>query len=61
MHRGYTRERYLGIIERLRAARPDMGITTDLIVGFPGETKAHFDTLTDFITETRFERLGVFL
>src|SRR5438093_554958 len=37
MHRGYTRERYLGIIEKLRGAKPGIGISTDIIVGFPGE------------------------
>ncbi len=42
MHRGYTRERFLGIIEKLRRARPEIGITTDIIVGFPGETEAGF-------------------
>ena len=39
MHRGYTRERFLGIIEKLRRVKPDIGISTDFIVGFPGETE----------------------
>jgi len=46
MRRRYTRERYLEIVEGLRRARPDVAITSDLIVGFPGETEADFgDTL----------------
>jgi tRNA-2-methylthio-N6-dimethylallyladenosine synthase len=46
MRRRYTREQYLGLVSRLRAARPDLAITTDLIVGFPGESDADFaDTL----------------
>src|SRR6185503_11666058 len=43
MHRGYTRARFTGIIEKLRQARPQVGITTDLIAGFPGETEADFE------------------
>ena len=42
MRRSYRRERYLGIIERVRAAMPDAAITTDIIVGFPGETEDDF-------------------
>ena len=42
MRRSYRPERYLGIIERVRAAMPDAAITTDIIVGFPGETEADF-------------------
>src|SRR6185503_5945708 len=42
MHRGYTRERFLEIIKKLRATAPGIGITTDIIVGFPGETEADF-------------------
>src|SRR5438309_2397645 len=38
MHRGYTRERYLGIITKLRTVQSSIGISTDFIVGFPGET-----------------------
>src|SRR4051812_4140070 len=43
MRRSYRQERYLGIIERVRAAMPDAAITTDIIVGFPGETEADFE------------------
>ncbi len=47
MNRKHTREEYLTIIERLRAARPDLALSSDFIVGFPGETDADFeDTLT---------------
>jgi tRNA-2-methylthio-N6-dimethylallyladenosine synthase len=46
MNRRHTRADYLGVIERLRAARPDLALTSDFIVGFPGETEADFhDTL----------------
>src|SRR5438552_9521511 len=43
MHRGYTRDRFLSIVEKLRQVNPQMGITTDVIVGFPGETEADFE------------------
>src|SRR5262249_10087342 len=42
MRRYYRRDRYLGIVERVRAAMPDAAISTDIIVGFPGETDADF-------------------
>ena len=42
MHRGYTRERYLHIIAKLRGVSPNIGLSTDLIVGFPGETDGDF-------------------
>jgi len=48
------------LIERIRAGIPGIAIRTTFIVGFPGETAAHFQTLLDFIAETKFERLGVF-
>ena len=54
MRRSYRRERYLGIIERVRAAMPDAAITTDIIVGFPGETEADFQETLDVVRAARF-------
>ena len=54
MRRSYRRDRYLGIIERVRAAIPDAAITTDIIVGFPGETEADFTATLDVVREARF-------
>ncbi len=48
------------LIARIRAGVPGIALRTTFIVGFPGETAAAFDTLLDFIRETKFERLGVF-
>jgi len=49
MRRRYTRERYFEIVVGLRAARPDIAITSDLIVGFPGETEADFEDTLDLV------------
>jgi tRNA-2-methylthio-N6-dimethylallyladenosine synthase len=54
MRRSYRAERYLGIIERVRAAMPDAAITTDVIVGFPGETDEDFQHTLDVVRESRF-------
>jgi tRNA-2-methylthio-N6-dimethylallyladenosine synthase len=54
MRRSYRAERYLGIIDRVRAAIPDAAITTDLIVGFPGETEADFTATLDVVERARF-------
>src|SRR6478736_3096952 len=54
MRRGYRQERYLGIIDRVRAAMPDAAITTDIIVGFPGETEADFEQTLDVVRQARF-------
>jgi tRNA-2-methylthio-N6-dimethylallyladenosine synthase len=54
MRRSYRRERYLGIIERVRAAMPDAAISTDIIVGFPGETEADFAQTLEVVREARF-------
>jgi tRNA-2-methylthio-N6-dimethylallyladenosine synthase len=60
MHRGYTRERYLGIIERLRKGQPGIGITTDIIVGFPGETEADFEETLSLCREVEFDNAFLF-
>ncbi len=54
MRRSYRSERYLGIIDRVRAAMPDAAITTDIIVGFPGETEADFEATLDVVAASRF-------
>ncbi|MCL2316694.1 MAG: tRNA (N6-isopentenyl adenosine(37)-C2)-methylthiotransferase MiaB [Actinomycetia bacterium] len=54
MHRPYRRERFLGILDKVRAAMPDAAITTDLIVGFPGETEDDFLATLDLVREARF-------
>jgi len=60
MHRGYTRARYLGIIEKLRRVRPEIGITTDLIVGFPGETEEDFEQTLSLAREVEFDQAYIF-
>ena len=53
MRRSYRRDRYMGIIEKVRAAMPDAGITTDIIVGFPGETDQDFQDTLDIVRQAR--------
>ena len=60
MHRGYTRERYLEIIRQLREATPHIALTTDIIVGFPGETDADFEQTLSLIHEVRFDNAFLF-
>jgi tRNA-2-methylthio-N6-dimethylallyladenosine synthase len=60
MHRGYTRERFLGIVEKLRRARPGIGITTDIIVGFPGETGEDFEQTLSLCREAQFDNAYIF-
>ena len=60
MHRGYTRERYLSIIQKLRAVNPRMGITTDIIVGFPGETETDFHQTLSLYREADFDNAFIF-
>jgi tRNA-2-methylthio-N6-dimethylallyladenosine synthase len=54
MRRSYRRDRYLGILDRVRAAMPDAAITTDIIVGFPGETDEDFEQTLDVVRHARF-------
>jgi len=54
MRRSYRADRYLGIIDRVRAAMPDAAITTDIIVGFPGETEDDFEATLDVTRRAQF-------
>jgi len=60
MHRGYTREKFLGIIEKLRRAKPGIGITTDIIAGFPGETEEDFEQTLSLCREVEFDNAYIF-
>jgi tRNA-2-methylthio-N6-dimethylallyladenosine synthase len=60
MRRSYRADRYLGIIERVRSAMPDAAITTDIIVGFPGETDADFEQTLRVVREARFAQAFTF-
>jgi tRNA-2-methylthio-N6-dimethylallyladenosine synthase len=55
MGRRYSREQYLAVVERLRDAIPGLGLTTDLIVGFPGETEADFEDTVSLVREVGFD------
>jgi tRNA-2-methylthio-N6-dimethylallyladenosine synthase len=60
MRRSYRAERFLGIIDRVRAAIPDAAITTDIIVGFPGETEEDFEGTLDVVRAARFSSAFTF-
>jgi len=60
MHRGYTRETFIDIIEKLRKARPDIGVSTDIIVGFPGETEEDFEATMDLARVVEFDNAFLF-
>ncbi len=61
MNRGYTRDKYIGLIERLRKTRPDMTITSDMIVGFPGEREKDFEDSLRLMDEIEFDNLFSFM
>ena len=60
MHRGYTRERFLEIIGKLRAVQPGIGLCTDIIVGFPGETEEDFGETMALMHEVEFDQAYLF-
>ncbi len=60
MKRRHTKADAYALVERLRAAVPDLALRTTLLVGYPDETEEDFDELMEFVEKVRFERLGVF-
>jgi tRNA-2-methylthio-N6-dimethylallyladenosine synthase len=61
MRRTYSRERYLRLAAEMRAAIPDLALTTDIIVGFPGETDADFEETLEVVEEMRYDGAYTFL
>ena len=61
MRRTYSRERYLRVVDELRAAIPDLALTTDLIVGFPGETEAEFQETVSAVEEIGYDGAFTFV
>jgi tRNA-2-methylthio-N6-dimethylallyladenosine synthase len=61
MRRTYTRDRYLRLVDEMRAAIPDLALTTDLIVGFPGETEDDFRETVDVVEEVRYDGAYTFV
>lgn len=60
MRRPYKNEKFVEICEKMKAARPGLAITTDIIVGFPGETDADFEELLAWLKEAQLDRVGCF-
>ena len=60
MHRGYTRGRFLELVGKLRRVQPAMGLSTDVIVGFPGETEEDFDETLSLVREAQFDQAYIF-
>lgn len=61
MNRGYTREQYLDLVQKVRQAVPEIALTTDIIVGFPGETEGDFQETLSLVEEVRFDSAFTFI
>ncbi len=61
MNRGYTKEQYLELANKIRAKIPDVLFTTDIIVGFPGETEADFEDTLDVVKKMNYEQVFMFI
>jgi len=60
MNRNYTREDFIGLINYIRSKMPDCGVSTDIIVGFPGETEQQFKNTLDLVDKIKFSRIHIF-
>ncbi len=60
MHRPYDTKRFIELVQQIRTQVPDIAITTDIIVGFPGETEADFTTTLEFVKQCGFAKMHIF-
>ena len=61
MNRRYTKEQYLHLVEKMKAKIPNLTLSTDIIVGFPGETEEEFEDTLDVVRKVRFEQVYMFI
>lgn len=61
MNRGYSREKYLGIVQEIKAKIPDVKLSTDIIVGFPGETESDFQDTISLLAQVKFDNVFAFM
>ena len=61
MNRKYTKEQYLNLVEKMKAKIPNLTLSTDIIVGFPGETEEEFEDTLDVVRRVRFEQVYMFI
>ena len=61
MNRNYTREKYLGIIKRIREKMPNARLTSDFIVGFPTETEEEFEDTMSLVREVKYDSIFAFM